>query len=124
MSNYRIEKAKEALEDAETLAKIGSWNGTVSRLYYACFYIANAYLISKDNNASTHSSVKNNFHQTLIKTDKLPKEFGELYQNLFDLRHDADYRDFNDMEENKVKPFLTPVKELIEKVEKLINTDF
>ncbi len=47
--NYRIARAKEALKEAQTLGDSALWNGAIgaiNRLYYACFYIADALLIS------------------------------------------------------------------------------
>jgi uncharacterized protein (UPF0332 family) len=35
---YRIERSREALEDACILSGSGRWNACVNRLYYACFY--------------------------------------------------------------------------------------
>jgi uncharacterized protein (UPF0332 family) len=35
---YRIGRANQSLGDAEALAQSGLWNGTVNRLYFACFY--------------------------------------------------------------------------------------
>jgi len=45
---YRLEKARETLEDARILANAGRWNACVNRLYYACFYSVSALLV-KDN---------------------------------------------------------------------------
>ena len=32
--NYRLERAKESLEEAKILAQAGHWNTVVNRLYY------------------------------------------------------------------------------------------
>lgn len=36
--HYRLQRARETLEDARILARAGRWNPCVNRLYYACFY--------------------------------------------------------------------------------------
>lgn len=46
---YRIEKARNTLEDAHILASSERWNACVNRLYYACFYAVTALLLKEDN---------------------------------------------------------------------------
>ena len=36
--NYRLEQAREALEDAELLLNAGRYRAVANRLCYACFY--------------------------------------------------------------------------------------
>ena len=36
---YRLSRAKEALEDGEILVEKERWNASANRLYYACFYL-------------------------------------------------------------------------------------
>jgi uncharacterized protein (UPF0332 family) len=45
---YRLEKALKTFEDAKSLARISSWDSSMNRLYYACFYSVLA-LFSKHN---------------------------------------------------------------------------
>lgn len=52
---YRVARAKEALEEADILANSGHWNACVNRLYYACFYVVSA-LLSKHN--LTHQNIQ------------------------------------------------------------------
>lgn len=35
---YRLQRARESLEDARVLANASRWSACVNRLYYACFY--------------------------------------------------------------------------------------
>ena len=41
---YRIQRARDTLEDARILADASRWNPCVNRLYYACFYAVSALL--------------------------------------------------------------------------------
>lgn len=45
---YRLSKAYESFEDARLLADNGSWNSSVNRLYYSCYYAVSALLLQKD----------------------------------------------------------------------------
>jgi uncharacterized protein (UPF0332 family) len=43
--NYRLERAKETLEDAKLLAEKQRWNSAINRLYYAAYYAIIALLL-------------------------------------------------------------------------------
>jgi len=43
--SFRIQKAKDTLNEAEGIATLGYWNAVANRLYYACYYITSALLI-------------------------------------------------------------------------------
>lgn len=121
LANYRIERALESIEEAKILAVGNHWNTTASRLYYACFYSASAYLISNDIQAGTHTGVKTAFNKELIKTSLLPKDYGIIYSKLFNLRQDADYRDFRDFSEVEIKPLIKIVEKIVEQLISLIK---
>lgn len=55
--SYRIEKAQNAVDEAEKVSAIGLWNIVANRLYYALFYAATAILIKKGLAAHTHAGV-------------------------------------------------------------------
>jgi len=99
---YRIEKAKNTLEDAKLLAKNQSWNSSVNRLYYACFYAVLALFAKFNINSQTHSGVKSQFSLHFIKSGKFDKSLGLLYNDLFDFRQKGDYGDFFEFEEKNV----------------------
>jgi uncharacterized protein (UPF0332 family) len=121
LSKYRLERAKESIEEAKLLSEKGHWNTTASRLYYACFYSASAYLIIKGVEASTHSGIKTAFNKELISTSILAASFGILYNKLFNLRQDADYRDYRDLTEEDIGPLIRECEDLVLQIEALIE---
>ncbi len=123
LATYRMERSKESLEEAKILAATNHWNTVANRTYYACFYIAPAYLILNNYEASTHNGIKTGFNKALISSGKLDKSFGQFYNSLFNIRQDADYRDFKDLKEEKVKLLIEKVKELVNRVESLIEDE-
>jgi uncharacterized protein (UPF0332 family) len=52
---YRLERAEESLSDAKHLVSTNHWNSIANRLYYACFYAANAWLLDNDIKVKAHS---------------------------------------------------------------------
>ncbi len=118
--NYRIERAKDTLDDAMILAEKGKWNSTINRLYYASYYAVMALLLNSDIKPTTHNGAKSNFTQHFIKTSIISKDFGKLYSQLFTWRQKGDYDDLFDFDKEKVEPYFEPVKQLIASIEKLL----
>lgn len=117
---YRLERAKESIIEAENMANISHWNSCINCLYYACFYAVSALLISKNLSSSKHTGIKALFNQHFVKTNIIPKKYGEHYNHLFIYRQQSDYEDFFRMEESKVKPWIALSKDFIDFIESII----
>ena len=121
LAAYRITRSKESLAEAKLLSQSDHWNTVANRLYYSCFYMASAYLVLNDFEASTHNGIKTGFNKKLIKTKLLSLKYGQLYNNLFNIRQDADYRDFKDVRAEKIRPLIGDVEELINRIADLMR---
>lgn len=121
LATYRMGRAKEAIQEAKFLSQKGHWNTTANRLYYACFYAASSYLVINNFKASTHAGIKTAFNKQLIKTSYLPSSYGLLYNKLFNLRQDADYRDYKDVAENEIGPLIEETENLVHQIHLLIK---
>ena len=53
-----------------------------------------------------------------------PKEEVELYNDLFNLRQDADYRDFKDLKEVDVRPMIAQTAALLQEMETMVSDMF
>lgn len=91
---YRIQRAKESLEEARILSQSNHWNTVANRLYYATFYAVTALFVKFKLLSSSHSGTKTVFNQESIKSEKLDKKHGKLYNNLFNKRHEGIIRTF------------------------------
>jgi uncharacterized protein (UPF0332 family) len=119
---YRLERAWKTFEDAKSLAKLKSWNSSMNRLYYACFYSVLALFSKNKIQSRTHSGVKTQLSNHFVKTGKLDKESGMFYGDLFDLRQRGDYGDFYDFEEKEIIQLIPKVEEFLGKIQILIET--
>ncbi|MEW6378886.1 MAG: HEPN domain-containing protein [bacterium] len=81
---YRLGRTRETLEEAFLMRRESHWNACVNRLYYACFYSVTALLAIEGISLSKHSGVKSLFNHHRVKTNKISKELGRLYNNLFE----------------------------------------
>ncbi len=120
---YRLERAWKTLEDAKYLASIKSWDSSINRLYYACFYSVLALFSKYQIISHRHSGVKTQFALHFIKTGLLDKESGKLLGDLFDLRQKGDYSDFLDIEEKHVIPMIPKVEEFLNKIQSLLKNN-
>ena len=118
--NYRINRADETLEEALLSLTNNKLNLTANRIYYAAFYIVSALAISNDFSTSKHSQLLGWFNKNIVKKGKVPKEFGKIYLNAYELRQEGDYEDLIEFDskvlEEKLKEitkFVSVVKELI-----------
>jgi len=75
---YRMQRAKETIEEAELLNENNFWHAAINRIYYASFYAVSALLLNNQIDAQTHSGVRQMFGLHFIKTGKIDKEFGKF----------------------------------------------
>jgi len=120
---YRLNRAKEAFEDAEILFSRHRWNATANRMYYACFYIVSAFLANRELKATTHSGLKTIFNKKLVKAGKINVEDGKLFNKLFGLRQIADYDDFHFIDKADIENLMPKIERLIDTVEKIIEEE-
>jgi len=94
---YRVESSYKTVEAARVLAK----NGIYSQSY---------------------SGTKNQFSLHFIKTNKLDLKYGKLFSELFDWRQKGDYANFYDFDAASVTPLFDPVLDMINAIEREINS--
>jgi uncharacterized protein (UPF0332 family) len=119
--NYRLGQAKEVFRDAKILVANESWKSAANRMYYACFHIVSAYLAQQNIKATTHAGLKRAFNMMLVKTGKINRDDGRLFNQLFNLRQEADYEDFYVMTKEDVKPLVPRIASLIQEIEEIIR---
>lgn len=93
---YRLDRAEEALKDAELLLSENRLISTVNRLYYGMFYAVIALLETNDLSSSKHTGVRALFNQHFVKTGVISNQAGSLFNMLFNDRHKGDYSDYVD----------------------------
>ena len=118
---YRRERAKETLQEAQIMLDNKKLIAAVNRIYYAVFYEVLALLLTKGLSSSKHSGTRGQFNKEFIKTGIIAEEYGDFYNRIFSFRQRADYEDFVEFENQKVKSWLESAREFIDSVEKVIN---
>ena len=121
--NYRMQRAMETLEEARVMAGIEHWNACANRLYYAAFYAVSALLVKDGLSAKKHSGIKMLFNRHYIKTGRISKEKGRLYNRLFDLRQEGDYLDFVALSKDEVAPLVEATAAFVESIRSLLEAE-
>lgn len=119
----RFKRSNEAFEDALLLKKAERYNATVNRLYYSAFYAVSGLLLKEGIYSKTHSGLKSKFQEQIIHRGKLNKEEADTYNELFENRQDADYKDFIVSTEEEIERLMERTKKLVDEIKKLINND-
>lgn len=108
-----LSKAAESLGAARLLAEAGYHDFAVSRSYYAMFYIAEAFLLSRSLAYSKHAAVIAAFGQHFAKTGEVPAEFHRYLIEGQDSRNIGDYdlagrlgRDESEQQIHRAEEFL------------------
>lgn len=118
--DYRLQRAFEALIEADYNADGNYYNTAVNRLYYAAFYAASALMLASQVECSTHSGIKSMLSLKFVKTGLLDRTHGRTFMQLFENRQSGDYEDFVycDKEQYsilrpKTEDFIAAIKQLI-----------
>ena len=118
---YRLQRARETLEDARILADARRWNPCVNRLYYACFYAVSALLVQAGLSSSKHTGVRSLFNRHFVRTGKVAKEKARIFNDLFERRQEGDYMDFVSFEESQVRPWVPEAEAFVESIAVLVE---
>ena len=94
---YRMDRAREALNEAQLLLDHNHTHTSVNRLYYACFYAVSALLIKRGFSTSRHGHLRSVFHREFVKDGSIPTVMGKHFDKLFQNRQKSDYSDYADL---------------------------
>lgn len=83
--------ALDSLRAAEVLHIQRLSRDAVSRAYYSVMHAARAILLIHDVKATSHSAVRRQFGETLVKTGEVEKEWARILASAQDKRAAADY---------------------------------
>ncbi|MCL4456338.1 MAG: HEPN domain-containing protein [Nitrospirae bacterium] len=118
---YWFEKSHESLDAARDELKAGRLSFSVNRIYYSCFYAVSAILLQEKLRFKKHSGVRAAFHQHLVKSGKVSREHGKLYDELFEARQRGDYIELVSFEKEQVEDWLEQACRFIEVIKLLIK---
>ncbi len=118
---YRLERADESLRAARLLLENRLFIPAMNRIYYSMFYSVQALLVLDEKAFSKHGQVKGYFNKEYIKSGIFPKEFGKLFNAVFEYRQKFDYVDLLLPEEELISDYLVEAQRFIDQISSFLN---
>jgi len=109
------------LTDASNMLASGSLRSAANRCYYAVFYAASALAMRDNQTFRKHSGVILYFHTAYIKTGRLPKELGVIFQRAFDNRCEADYDDLIELRQDELSELLKQTGRFVSEIKSMLQ---
>ena len=111
-----IEKAKKFISTAKLLLDHGDYDSSVSRTYYAMFYVVEAILLTKDLKFKSHRGVISAFGQHFVRTKLFSKEMSDNLRNAMDKRNAGDYEYIISVSKEEANDLLNVGQSFTEKI--------
>jgi len=118
---YKLTRAKETLDEARVMLETSHPYGAANRIYYACFYVVTALLLTRNLSSSKHSGVVALFNRHFVKPGLISVDMGKFYSRMFDNRVESDYGEWVELQEQDIREELTQAEEFIDTIIALIN---
>ena len=121
-AKYRLERAKQDLSDAEFSYKDRRYLNANNRAYYAIFHAIKAVLATERIDFKKHKDVLAYFNQHYVKTEIFPRMISKKISQANKVREDSDYDDEFVPTDEETKIQINTAREIINLVEKYLNT--
>jgi len=119
---YRLESAREMLQDARLLKENGgSPVSIVNRAYYSVFYAALALLVTADVEPNKHAGVLAKFDELFIRQGIFPTELSKIIHHAFDMRQAGDYQKSKVITEEQAIEVLKSAEEFVKAIEEKLS---
>ena len=118
---YRLDRANESIKAAQLLFENKLFTPAMNRIYYSMFYSVQALLVLNEKAFSKHGQVKAYFNREFIKAGIFPKEFGKLFNTVFEYRQKFDYVDMLVPEEELISDYIVKAQKFIDKISSYLN---
>ena len=107
-------KAQRSLDAANQLMQQQFYDFSISRAYYAMFYVAEALLDKEKLSFSSHAAVISAFGQSLARPGKVPVEFHRYLIDAQTQRTRADYDPSPDLSQQDAEKLVTQASAFID----------
>ena len=119
---YRLSAAKEDLEAAEFNFERGHYRASNNRAYYAIFRAISACLALEFKAYKQHSQVIGSFNKDFVHTGIFSKEISRKISRAQEVRHASDYDDFYIVSGDDAKEQLGTAREVVDMVDKYLES--
>jgi len=118
VSDVRMAKAYEFLEDARANFNEGRFKTSINRSYYAALNAIRSILILEGANPLTHEGVITMLSLRFIKSAILPVDVVRKFKVLLSRRTDVDYGDFETVDKTDAEESMRSSEKIIKLIDK------
>ena len=119
--DLELEKANRTYDAAMIMVEKEHWESAANRLYYALFHAVNALLIHDGHQVNTHKGSHALFGMYYIKTNKLPREYSNIYQKLESIRDESDYNWAYNIAPEDILGKITTARQMIDSIAEMVK---
>ncbi len=116
----RIRRSRETWDETKGIIEGCYWYAAANRMYYACYYAAEALLAKHHITVGTHAGVKTMLGLHFVSKGLISKESGRAFSNLYDSRQRGDYDEFVYSTKEEVDELYPKALQFIKEVESLL----
>ena len=121
---YRLDRANESIKAAQLLFENKLFTPAMNRIYYSMFYSVQALLVLNEKAFSKHGQVKGYFNKEFIKSGIFTKQFGKLFNAVFEYRQKFDYVDLLIPEEKLISDYIIEARKFIDQISSFLDGKF
>jgi uncharacterized protein (UPF0332 family) len=118
---YRLQQAKETMDDVQLLINNKRFRSAVNRIYYGMFYALLALGSANRFETSKHAQLIGWFNRNFIYEGKIDARFGRIINKAFNRRTKGDYDTFVEFEEEIVIEMYAEMNDFIDEIESYIR---
>lgn len=122
LAQYRLNTAKEDLEAAQLNFENRQYRASNNRAYYAIFRAISACLALEFKAYKQHAQVIGSFNKEFVHTGVFPKEISKRISRAQEVRHASDYDDFYIVSMEEAQEQLETAREVVDMVNKYLNS--
>ena len=121
LAKYRLEQAKENIEEAEALYNIKHFKGASNRAYYSVFHSMKAVIALDKKDFKKHSGVIAYFNKEYINNGIFSKDIGKRINRAQYHREQSDYEDFYIITKSECEEQIKTAKLLFNEVTRYLD---
>ncbi len=118
---YRLDEAKDTLEDVSLLITNDRFRAAINRIYYGMFYSLLALGLKFDFETSKHHQLIGWFNKSFIHEGLIDTKYGRIINKALNRRTKGDYDSYVQFEKEIVVEMFVEMKDFIHEIEKYIN---
>ena len=120
LSKYRLQQAKEFLNDAEHNLSVNAYKTANNRAYYCVFHSMRAILALDEVDFKKHSGVIAYFREKYIKNKIFDRKYSDIVSSTELIRHKSDYDDFYIAKKSETAEQVENARIMYEAIEKFL----